>query len=90
MISYELRLEIYARDNYTCYLCGRKVNAGRRKKRKIWLHATIDHIIPRSRGGNNDLNNLACCCKTCNSHKSSRLLPNRPKCLKGTNAIKIN
>jgi 5-methylcytosine-specific restriction endonuclease McrA len=35
--------------------------------------ATIDHIIPKHKGGHNTRNNLACCCTSCNKSKSSTL-----------------
>jgi len=33
--------------------------------------ATLDHIIPRSKGGETQATNLVACCLNCNSHKSS-------------------
>jgi hypothetical protein len=35
--------------------------------------ATIDHIIPKHKGGHSTRNNLACCCSSCNNAKSSAL-----------------
>lgn len=35
--------------------------------------ATIDHIIPKHKGGHNTRNNLACCCNSCNKSKASTL-----------------
>lgn len=35
--------------------------------------ATIDHIIPKHKGGHNTRNNLACCCVSCNTSKASTL-----------------
>lgn len=35
---------------------------------------TIDHLIPRSRGGKNFVGNLAPCCRSCNSRKGSMLV----------------
>lgn len=36
--------------------------------------ATIDHIVPKHKGGHNSRNNLACCCCSCNSSKGSQKL----------------
>lgn len=47
------------RDRYTCCYCGEYGN-------------TIDHIFPKSRGGKNTWENLACSCTTCNNRKGDR------------------
>jgi hypothetical protein len=54
------RTRLYRRDNYECAYCGQKKNL------------TIDHIIPKSRGGQNTWENLVTCCSTCNRLKSNR------------------
>lgn len=33
--------------------------------------ATIDHIVPKHKGGHNVKNNMACCCSPCNRSKAS-------------------
>ena len=33
---------------------------------------TLDHVIPKSRGGNSNWDNLVACCKRCNNRKGSR------------------
>jgi hypothetical protein len=38
----------------------------------------VDHVIPRSRGGSNDLGNLALACLPCNARKGARLLGELP------------
>ena len=39
------------------------------------IKATIDHIVPKSKGGAHyDLKNITPCCGTCNTNKGSRLL----------------
>ena len=30
---------------------------------------TIDHVIPRSKGGHNSVENMVCCCQSCNQDK---------------------
>lgn len=71
-----LRFEILKRDNFTCQYCGRNV-------REDNIKINIDHIIPRSKGGNNDIINLITSCKECNLGKSDFLLSdNRFKILK--------
>lgn len=51
-----LRLEILKRDNYICHYCGNEGN-------------TVDHIIPRCKGGISSPGNLVCACNKCNSSK---------------------
>ena len=31
---------------------------------------TIDHVIPRSKGGHNSVENMVCCCESCNQDKA--------------------
>src|SRR3989475_13141208 len=49
------------RDNYKCPYCGRKAE-------------TIDHVIPRSRGGQHAWENCVASCTICNHRKADRLL----------------
>ena len=49
------------RDNYLCAYCGRKAE-------------TIDHVIPRSRGGQHAWENCVASCTICNHRKADRLL----------------
>lgn len=54
------RKRIFKRDNNECVYCGSKRNL------------TIDHIMPRSRGGKNTWSNLVTCCSNCNLRKGNR------------------
>lgn len=54
------RINIYKRDDYTCLYCGSKDSL------------TLDHVIPRSKGGGNTWDNLATCCMKCNVFKKDR------------------
>jgi 5-methylcytosine-specific restriction endonuclease McrA len=53
--------EIFRRDNYTCQYCGRQTT-----------HLTIDHVIPRHRGGGHRWDNLVAACPPCNRRKGGR------------------
>jgi 5-methylcytosine-specific restriction endonuclease McrA len=53
---------ILLRDDYTCQYCGRK---GERTM-------TVDHVIPRSKGGPSTWENLVCACIRCNNRKNDR------------------
>jgi 5-methylcytosine-specific restriction endonuclease McrA len=57
------RLRIYMRDKYRCQYCGEKKPAG---------ELTLDHILPRSRGGDNSPVNVVTACVACNNRKGDR------------------
>lgn len=57
------RKNIYLRDNYTCQYCG-----------KNGSNLTIDHVIPKSRGGKETWDNMVVCCARCNNRKGDRSL----------------
>jgi 5-methylcytosine-specific restriction endonuclease McrA len=54
------RHRIYARDNHQCVYCGSKKSL------------TIDHVIPRSKGGLNTWTNMVTSCFSCNVKKGDR------------------
>ena len=64
-ISKSLRFEVLKRDNYTCQYCGQAAP-------EVVLN--IDHMIPVSKGGTNDFENLVTSCSSCNQGKSDRVL----------------
>ncbi len=66
------RRNVLARDAYTCVYCG--VCIGDRRRGQIVTRAdfTLDHLIPRSRGGGNSWSNTACACRWCNHRKADR------------------
>ena len=55
------RYEIFNRDRYTCQYCGTQTR-----------HLTLDHIIPRYRGGEHSWENVVSACVACNRHKAGR------------------
>jgi 5-methylcytosine-specific restriction endonuclease McrA len=57
------RLRIYMRDKFRCQYCGDKKAAG---------DLTLDHILPRSRGGDNSPVNIVTACVSCNNRKGDR------------------
>lgn len=58
------RRDIYLRDRGICGICGNFVAPD---------NFSIDHIIPISKGGTYDYDNLQCCCKKCNQLKDDAL-----------------
>ena len=57
------RRNIFLRDNYTCAYCLKQLNSE---------ELSIDHILPKSRGGGESWGNLITACKTCNAKKGDR------------------
>ena len=55
------RAMIYKRDNNTCQYCG------------ATTRLTVDHVIPRCRGGQDTWENLVVACSTCNTKKGNTL-----------------
>lgn len=67
------RKGVLVRDNYTCIYCG--VQAGNMVKGKVISRSdfTVDHILPKSRGGKDTWTNTACACYHCNHRKGDKL-----------------
>ena len=68
------RRAVFARDNWTCQYCGSRGQL------------TVDHVIPRSKGGDSSWENVVTSCAPCNLRKGNRLphevqmeLPARPR-----------
>jgi 5-methylcytosine-specific restriction endonuclease McrA len=57
------RKNILLRDRNTCQFCGRIFPSS---------ELTLDHVVPRSRGGRSSWENLVACCYRCNNSKGDR------------------
>ena len=56
------RRAVFARDRWTCQYCGHERG-----------NLTVDHVIPRSKGGPSTWENIVTCCAPCNRRKGDRL-----------------
>lgn len=54
------RRAVFARDGHRCQYCNRAAE-------------NIDHVMPRSRGGAHDWDNVVASCRSCNARKENRL-----------------
>ncbi|MEQ8766962.1 MAG: HNH endonuclease [Planctomycetota bacterium] len=57
------RRNIYRRDNFTCQYCGEQPGVGK---------LSVDHVLPRSRGGPSTWENCVLACIKCNRRKGAR------------------
>lgn len=64
--SPQLKILLIERDGHKCNTCNAE------------LHLTIDHIIPLSRGGSDNIENLQLLCRSCNSQKNNKRLSYEP------------
>jgi 5-methylcytosine-specific restriction endonuclease McrA len=58
----QFRQSIFEAWDYKCAYC---------EKQLCKCTATIDHVVPKHKGGHNTRNNLVCCCTSCNKSKAS-------------------
>lgn len=56
------RRAVFARDDWTCQYCGSRTTL------------TVDHVIPRSKGGSSSWENIVASCAPCNRRKGDALL----------------
>lgn len=54
------RRAVFARDRWECQYCGRRGSL------------TMDHVVPRSKGGETSWENVVACCASCNRRKGDR------------------
>ena len=64
-IPNNLRFKIFKRDEFKCQYCGKGVKEG--------VILEVDHIIPKSKGGNDTEDNLITSCKECNRGKGKNI-----------------
>lgn len=76
-VSNDTWKEVFKRDKGICQYC----KANLLDSVSSYFSATVDHIISRSAGGNDETDNLVCCCPSCNSmltkQKSLQTVPER-------------
>ncbi len=69
MASRKIRFDVFNRDGFKCQYCGRTPPA---------IILELDHIIPKSRGGPNNIDNYITACFDCNRGKGKHRLDNIP------------
>lgn len=76
--AYPTRASIYKRDDHECQYCGSEKDL------------TLDHVIPRSKGGQDTWDNLVTCCSKCNLKKGNKLLSESNMILRKTPSAPFN
>lgn len=66
LVTPGLRFEVLRRDGYRCCICGRSQSDG--------VKLEVDHIIPVSKGGKTEMNNLQTLCWECNRGKGAKIM----------------
>jgi CRISPR/Cas system Type II protein with McrA/HNH and RuvC-like nuclease domain len=66
-VNNKKRFEVFKRDKFTCQYCG---------KQAPLVELEVDHIVPISKGGGDEMFNLATSCFTCNRGKRAQILNN--------------
>ena len=75
-IPFKLKQLVYKRDNKRCQICGKQTRFFKslydtpfdREPRA----GSVDHVIPISKGGTNDIENLRWACRSCNCARGNR------------------
>lgn len=62
-VSGSIRFRVLEKAKKRCELCGASSSV---------TQIDVDHIVPRSKGGSNDISNLQALCRTCNAQKSNK------------------
>lgn len=63
-------LKVFARDSWTCQICGCKTPERLRGKNKP-RSPELDHRVPMSKGGGHTYSNVQCACRSCNGAKGN-------------------
>lgn len=71
-----VHLLVFQRDEWTCHLCSKIIDKYLRGD--SWMRATLDHVIPLSKGGTHTYDNVAAAHWLCNMAKGDRLTLDAP------------
>ena len=81
------RRNLFARDSNRCQYCGRRFPTS---------ELSLDHVVPRSRGGLSTWTNIVCACTRCNALKGGRLpreagmsLVRKPYCPRSSPVVQL-
>lgn len=73
-VNSRLRRRLSNRQGRRCIYCGRRMLRATPYNQLDDRRETIDHVLPRSKGGTNDPGNLVAACQGCNHKKADRIV----------------
>lgn len=74
-VSRRVRLGVYMRDDWRCWLCGLEVVAPIGELEQSDWEPALDHVIPHCDGGSDEVENLRTAHRWCNSTRGARVPP---------------
>lgn len=75
MKGLKTRAKLIHRDGVHCSICGGLMNFTRPRRQS---YATIDHVVPKSKGGSGALDNLRLAHRRCNEAKADKMPGEQP------------
>lgn len=61
--------DLLIKQGFKCKYCGHPIAQARGRDKKVYRVSTLDHVIPKSKGGTNCKENIVAACVNCNSLK---------------------
>lgn len=72
-ITSEIKARLWEKQRGRCFYCGIDTNPFNGKATRLYT-TSIDHKIPKNRGGSHEYENLAIACMRCNSQKNNKTI----------------
>lgn len=65
------RARLFFKQRGLCYWCSRQMTTERPNPKPAPNYATFEHLMPRSRGGKSNYDNVVLACRSCNNHRGN-------------------
>ena len=78
-VNPKVREAVYRRDHLRCRYCGCSCSIAPSYRPPHGCDATLDHVVPQSKGGRSHIGNLVTACSRCNHAKGDGKWPGLPK-----------
>lgn len=68
------KIRIWKRDKFICCYCGEDLKSEfENNYPSPNTRITVEHLMPKSRGGSSSVDNLVTCCRECNQKQGAKL-----------------